>query len=95
MKIKKYKNGGVKMTGGGSEAYYTGAGIQFLASAMAEARLSGRKGTSEDVVKVWDSVKRSNPKRAAEILQRAKQFRMESDRSEYGESTPRASGFLY
>ena len=96
MKVKKYPKGGtVKMTGGGSEAYYIGPGLPFLANALDEANVAGRKNSSKDVIDMWEGVKKSNPKRAAEILQRAKQFRLDSEVEEYGPGSPRSRGYAY
>lgn len=100
MKLKnKFKDGGKmvdppKPKYAKAEDYYMGEGQPFLAQALNERNVSGRKGTGEDVKTMWEGVKKSNPKLANELLQRAKQFRMESG-GEYSIKTSKAPGFGY
>ena len=101
IKVKKYEAGG--MVGGdpkktpkyaNAEDYYMNEGRPFLAQALKERNVAGRKGTGEDVKTMWEGVKKSNPRLANELLQRAKQFRMEAG-GEYSIGTRRASAFSY
>jgi hypothetical protein len=101
IKVKKYEAGG--MVGGdpkktpkyaNAEDYYMNEGQHFLAQALKERNVAGRKGTGEDVKTMWEGVKKSNPRLANELLQRAKQFRMESG-GEYSIKTAKAPGYSY
>lgn len=101
IKVKKYEAGG--MVGGDpkktpkyakAEDYYMNEGQPFLAQALKERNVAGRKGLSEDVKTMWEGVKKSNPRLANELLQRAKQFRMESG-GEYSIKTSKAPGYSY
>lgn len=79
-----------------AEDYYKAEGNAFLAKALSErGHLAGRKDTMDDVNNMWESVKKANPRLAAELLQRAKQLRMSSENNQYGTSTPGAGGFSY
>lgn len=101
IKVKKYEAGG--MVGGdpkktpkyaNAEDYYMNEGRPFLAQALKERNVAGRKGTGEDVKTMWEGVKKSNPRLANELLQRAKQFRMEAG-GEYSIGTSKAPGYSY
>jgi hypothetical protein len=69
-------------------------GRPFLAQALKERNVAGRKGTGEDVKTMWEGVKKSNPRLANELLQRAKQFRMEAG-GEYSIGASKAPGYSY
>ena len=101
IKVKKYEAGGPitpdpKKTPkyAKAEDYYMNEGVAFLASALSERNIAGPKRTGEDVKTMWKSIKEGNPRLANELLQRAKQFRIESG-GEYSIGTRKASGYSY
>lgn len=98
IKVKKYERGGAvngdpKKTPkyANAEEYYMTEGQPFLAQALRERNVAGRKDSGDDVKTMWAGVKASNPRLAAELLQRAKHLRVESGNNNYSVNAQRSS----